>query len=44
MLILLMASLAVEMIFVMDSPEGTMTNITSYIPFTAPMSVLRFNR
>ncbi|MFF2797250.1 ABC transporter permease [Lysinibacillus xylanilyticus] len=39
-MILLMASLAVEMIFVMDSPEGTMTNITSYIPFTAPMSVL----
>ncbi|MEB2300821.1 ABC transporter permease [Lysinibacillus xylanilyticus] len=39
-MIILMASLVVEMIFVMDSPEGTMTNITSYIPFTAPMSVL----
>ena len=38
--ILLMASLAVEMLFVMDSPEGNMTKITSYIPFTAPMSVL----
>ena len=38
--ILLMASLAVEMLFVMDSPEGKITNITSYIPFTAPMSVL----
>ena len=39
-MIFLMASLAVEMLFVMDSPEGKMTNITSYIPFTAPMSVL----
>lgn len=39
-IILLMASLAVEMLFVMDYPEGTMTKITSYIPFTAPMSVL----
>ncbi|MBM7606633.1 ABC-2 type transport system permease protein [Metabacillus crassostreae] len=39
-MIILMASLAVEMLFVMDSPEGRMTNITSYIPFTAPMSVL----
>lgn len=38
--ILLMASLAVEMLFVMDYPEGTMTKVTSYIPFTAPMSVL----
>ncbi|KOS59777.1 ABC transporter permease [Lysinibacillus agricola] len=39
-MILLMASLAVEMLFVVDSPEGTITNITSYIPFTAPMSVI----
>lgn len=39
-MILLMASLTVEMLFVMDSPDGKMTNITSYIPFTAPMSVL----
>lgn len=39
-MILLMASLAVEMLFVMDAPEGSMTTITSYIPFTAPMSVL----
>lgn len=39
-IILLMASLVVELLFVMDSPEGKMTNITSYIPFTAPMSVL----
>ena len=38
--ILLMASLAVEMLFVMDYPEGKMANVTSYIPFTAPMSVL----
>lgn len=38
--ILLMASLAVEMLFVMDYPEGAMANVTSYIPFTAPMSVL----
>ena len=38
--ILLMASLVVEMLFVMDSPEGKITMITSYIPFTAPMSVL----
>ena len=38
--VLLMASLAVEMLFVMDYPEGTMTKVTSYIPFTAPMSVL----
>lgn len=38
--ILLMASLAVEILFVMDYPEGTMTKVTSYIPFTAPMSVL----
>lgn len=39
-MIILMASLVVEMLFVVDSPEGTMTNITSYIPFTAPTSVL----
>ncbi|KGR84390.1 ABC transporter permease [Lysinibacillus odysseyi] len=39
-MILLMASLAVEMLFVMDAPEGRMTTITSYIPFTAPMTVL----
>lgn len=38
--ILLMASLAVEILFVMDYPEGTITKVTSYIPFTAPMSVL----
>ncbi|AMO84129.1 hypothetical protein B857_02193 [Solibacillus isronensis B3W22] len=38
--ILLMASLTVEILFVMDYPEGTLTNVTSYIPFTAPMSVL----
>ncbi|MFC9541430.1 ABC transporter permease [Lysinibacillus sp. NPDC056959] len=38
--ILLMASLTVELLFVTDSPEGMMTNITSYIPFTAPMSVI----
>ncbi|KGR76319.1 sodium ABC transporter permease [Ureibacillus sinduriensis BLB-1 = JCM 15800] len=38
--ILLMASLAAEMLFVMDYPEGMMANVTSYIPFTAPMSVL----
>lgn len=38
--IILMASLAVEMLFVMDYPEGKMANVTSYIPFTAPMSVL----
>lgn len=38
--ILLMASLTVEILFVMDYPEGTLTKVTSYIPFTAPMSVL----
>lgn len=38
--ILLMASLSVEILFVMDYPEGTLTKVTSYIPFTAPMSVL----
>ena len=38
--ILLMASLAVELLFVMDYPEEKMAIITSYIPFTAPMSVL----
>ncbi|MEK5183771.1 ABC transporter permease [Solibacillus sp. FSL R5-0691] len=38
--ILLMVSLTVEMLFVMDYPEGTLTKVTSYIPFTAPMSVL----
>lgn len=38
--IVLMASLLVEMFFVMDYPEGKMANLTSYIPFTAPMSVL----
>ncbi len=38
--ILLMASFAVEMFFVMDFPEGKIANVTSYIPFTAPMSVL----
>lgn len=38
--VVLMASLTIEMLFVMDYPEGTMTKITSYIPFTAPMSVL----
>lgn len=38
--ILLMVSLTVEILFVMDYPEGTLTKVTSYIPFTAPMSVL----
>lgn len=38
--IILMASLTVEILFVMDYPEGTLTKVTSYIPFTAPMSVL----
>jgi len=38
--ILLMASLTVEILFVMDYPEGALTKVTSYIPFTAPMSVL----
>lgn len=38
--ILLMASLTVEILFVMDYPEGTLSKVTSYIPFTAPMSVL----
>lgn len=39
-LIILMGSLLVEMFLVMDYPEGTAAQITSYIPFTAPMSVL----
>ena len=38
--ILLMVSLTVEILFVMDYPEGILTKVTSYIPFTAPMSVL----
>ncbi|WP_075529160.1 ABC transporter permease [Sporosarcina ureilytica] len=38
--IILMASLVVEMLFVMDYPEGKVAMISSYIPFTAPMSVL----
>lgn len=38
--IILMASLVVEMIFVMDYPDGKVAIISSYIPFTAPMSVL----
>lgn len=39
-IIVLMGSLVVELLFVMDYPEGKMAVITSYIPFTAPMSVL----
>lgn len=38
--IVLMASLIVEMLFVMDYPDGKIAMISSYIPFTAPMSVL----
>ncbi|MER2122238.1 MAG: ABC transporter permease [Solibacillus sp.] len=38
--ILLLVSLTVEILFVMDYPEGILTKVTSYIPFTAPMSVL----
>ena len=39
-IIVLMGSLIVEMFLVMDYPEGTVAQVTSYIPFTAPMSVL----
>ncbi|WP_100332409.1 ABC transporter permease [Bacillus xiapuensis] len=38
--IILMASLLVEMIFVIDHPEGLTAKITSYIPFTAPISLM----
>ncbi|MGG3805399.1 ABC transporter permease [Metabacillus fastidiosus] len=38
--IVLMASLVVEMIFVIDYPDSTAAVITSYIPFTAPISTM----
>ncbi|MDQ0216379.1 ABC-2 type transport system permease protein [Oikeobacillus pervagus] len=38
--IILMASLVVEMIFVIDHPEGLTAKITSYVPFTAPISLM----
>lgn len=38
--IVLMASLVVEMMFVIDYPNGMISNVTSYIPFTAPISIM----
>ncbi|MED4455324.1 ABC transporter permease [Metabacillus fastidiosus] len=38
--IILMASLAVEMVLVIDHPDSVAAEITSYIPFTAPISLM----
>ena len=38
--IILMASLVVEMIFVIDFPDSMTAIVTSYIPFTAPISLM----
>lgn len=38
--IILMASLAAEMILVIEHPAGIEAQITSYIPFTAPISLM----
>ena len=38
--IILMASLVVEMIFVIDFPDSLTAVVTSYVPFTAPISLM----
>lgn len=38
--IILLVSLVIEMVFVIDYPAGRFASITTYIPFTAPISLL----
>lgn len=38
--VILLASLVIEMVFVMEDPFGKFAFVTTYIPFTAPISLL----
>lgn len=38
--LILMGSLVVELLVVLDNPEGLVSRVTSYIPFTAPISMV----
>ncbi|HDX9632349.1 ABC transporter permease [Bacillus cereus group sp. MYBK163-2] len=38
--LILMGSLVVELLVVLDNPEGLVSRVTSYVPFTAPISMV----
>ncbi|MGQ0415040.1 ABC transporter permease [Bacillus sp. HC-TM] len=38
--LILMGSLVVELLVVLDNPEGLVSRVTSYVPFTAPISMI----
>lgn len=38
--LILMGSLVVELLVVLDNPEGIVSRVTSYVPFTAPISMI----
>ncbi|MGX5480128.1 ABC transporter permease [Bacillus thuringiensis] len=38
--LILMGSLVVELLVVLDNPEGLVSRVTSYVPFTAPISLV----
>ncbi|AZV68898.1 ABC transporter permease [Bacillus cereus] len=38
--LILLGSLVVELLVVLDNPEGLVSRVTSYVPFTAPISMV----
>ena len=38
--LILMGSLVLELLVVLDNPEGLVSRVTSYVPFTAPISMV----
>ncbi|PGR75552.1 sodium export permease [Bacillus thuringiensis] len=38
--LILMGSLVVDLLVVLDNPEGLVSRVTSYVPFTAPISMV----